>query len=188
LKAKAAILFEPPNERWELFKELYRGYFSTECPAAIVTRDWLKLGFQGDHPERDLRGGGVLSLELINDFAARENHSVKDMEKEGNDFFFAVSSINISFFMKKFFHLQTLTSRADHDHRELCSRLALKNFCRLLLSNRNAYADLHRLFLLHLYHTIWMGLKRTGSNITLLNFNQAFDTLREKVIRTFNDR
>lgn len=47
---------------------------------------------------------------------------------------------------------------------------------------------MHRLFLLHLYHTIWMGMKRTGANITLLNFNQAFDTLKNKIVNCFNDR
>lgn len=110
------------------------------------------------------------------------------MEKESNDFFFAVSSINISFFLKKYFHLQTHGAHSEPDNRELCGRLALKNFCRLLVSNRNAYAELHRLCLLYLYHTVWMGMKRTGTNITLLNFNQAFDTLRDKVIRVFNER
>jgi hypothetical protein len=52
-------------------KALYKEYFDKECPEGITTKDWLKLGFQGDRPERDLRGGGVLSLELVLDFVKR---------------------------------------------------------------------------------------------------------------------
>lgn len=72
-------MFEGAHERWDLFKSLFRSYFERECPEGVTSRDWLKLGFQGEHPERDLRGGGVLSLQLINDFAEREHPTVKDM-------------------------------------------------------------------------------------------------------------
>jgi hypothetical protein len=61
--------------------------------------------------------------------------------------------------MKKFFHLSDFL-KVELDRYEYCSRLTLKNFCRLLVSNRKVYADLHRMFLLYFYHTIWMNMKR----------------------------
>lgn len=109
------------------------------------------------------------------------------MSEEKNDFFFAVSSINISFFMKKYFHLSDYL-KSELDNKEYCNRRTLKNFCRLLVSNRNAYNDLHRLFLLYFYHTVWMGMKNEGRNITLLNFNEAFDRLKDKIVTVFNQR
>jgi hypothetical protein len=33
-----------------------------------------------------------------------------------------------------------------------------------------------------------MGLKREGKNITLLNFNEAFDKLKESITEIFNER
>lgn len=47
---------------------------------------------------------------------------------------------------------------------------------------------MHRIFLLYFYHRIWMGLKREGKNITLLNFNEAFDKLKESITEIFNER
>lgn len=53
------------------------------------------------------------------------------MSKDENDFFFAVTAVNVAFFMKKFFHL------ADHlkpgiDSHEYCNRCSFKNFCGML--------------------------------------------------------
>lgn len=55
------------------------------------------------------------------------------MEKDKGGFFFAITTINIFFFLKKYFHL------ADdlipvRDEYEYCNRRALKNFCRIIVS------------------------------------------------------
>lgn len=65
----------------------------------------MKLGFQGQYPETDFRGGGVLSLSLIIRFVRNHKDLVKVMEKDKGNFFFAITAINIAFFMKKYFHL-----------------------------------------------------------------------------------
>jgi ELMO domain-containing protein len=67
--------------------------------------EWMKLGFQGKYPETDFRGGGVMSLQLILKFVKRNKQLVKQMENDKGGFFFAITAINISFFMKKYFHL-----------------------------------------------------------------------------------
>lgn len=40
---------------------------------------WAELGFQGDDPTTDLRGGGVLALRMLVNFAQRHPTSVKEM-------------------------------------------------------------------------------------------------------------
>ena len=65
----------------------------------------MKLGFQGQYPETDFRGGGVLSLQMILYFVKRNKPLVKQMENDKGGFFFAITAINICFFMKKYFHL-----------------------------------------------------------------------------------
>ena len=96
-------------------------------------RHWMKLGFQGTHPETDFRGGGVFSLQLILRFVKNNLDQVRIMENDKGGFFFAITTINIFFFLKKYFHL------ADHlvpgrDSHEYCNRRALKNFCRIIVS------------------------------------------------------
>ena len=65
----------------------------------------MKLGFQGKYPETDFRGGGVLSLQLIVRFVKNNKKLVNIMENDKAGFFFAITAINIAFFMKKYFHL-----------------------------------------------------------------------------------
>ena len=65
----------------------------------------MRLGFQSKYPETDFRGGGVLSLQLILRFVRNNKQLVRVMEKDKGNFFFAITTINITFFMKKYFHL-----------------------------------------------------------------------------------
>ena len=98
----------------------------------------MRLGFQGQYPETDFRGGGVLSLQLILRFARRNRPLVQVMEQDRSGFFFAITAINIAFYLKKYFHLADfLVARKDEN--VYCNRRALKNFCRLLVDNEWAY-------------------------------------------------
>ena len=94
----------------------------------------MQLGFQGQYPETDFRGGGVLSLQLILRFVKRNRALVKVMEQDKAGFFFAITAINIAFFLKKYFHLADFLIPGK-DSEVYCSRKALKNFCRLLVNN-----------------------------------------------------
>lgn len=92
----------------------------------------MRLGFQGQYPETDFRGGGVLSLQLILRFVKRNRVLVEEMEKDKAGFFFAITAINIAFYLKKYFHLADfLVPRKDAA--DYCNRRALKNFCKVLV-------------------------------------------------------
>ena len=73
----------------------------------------------------------MLSLQLILRFTRRRKPLVMQMEKDRAGFFFAITAINIAFFMKKYFHLADFLVPGK-DAAVYCNRIALKNFCRLL--------------------------------------------------------
>jgi hypothetical protein len=98
----------------------------------------MRLGFQGQYPETDFRGGGVLSLQLILRFVKRNRPLVQVMETDKAGFFFAITAINIAFFLKKYFHLADFLLPGK-DQAVYCNRRALKNFCRLLVDSEWAY-------------------------------------------------
>jgi ELMO domain-containing protein len=109
------------------------------------------------------------------DFVKRRKELVKEMEKDKAGFFFAITAINIAFWMKKYFHLADFLV-AGKDIAVYCNRRALKNFCRLLTDNEEAYMDMHELFLAYFYTKLWVGAQ-SKNNQTLLQFNQLFEQL-----------
>jgi hypothetical protein len=135
LKGEANVLFEQ-QERWDLVGALYTEYF--QRPVQKSGKEWMRLGFQGQYPETDFRGGGVLSLQLILRFVKRNKELVIKMEHDKANFFFAITAINLAFYMKKYFHLADFLI-PDKDVEVYCNRRALKNFCRLLQTNEHAY-------------------------------------------------
>lgn len=88
------------------------------------------------------------------------------MIKEENSFLLAITSINITFFLKKYFHLAN-EQIYTKESKELCPRIALKHFCTLLIFfnnsnhenfNENAFTYLHN-YLLRKVFEEWMKKK-----------------------------
>jgi hypothetical protein len=77
------------------------------------------------------------------------------MEKDKGGFFFAITAINIAFFMKKYFHLADYLL-PEWDKNVYCDRRALKNFCQLLTSDEEIYMNMHELFLREFYLKKWV--------------------------------
>jgi len=71
----------------------------------INNEGWKIFGFQNKNPRTDFRGGGLMSLKNLLYFCSQNPQIVADMCLEEHDFLLGVSSINITFFMMKFFHL-----------------------------------------------------------------------------------
>ena len=129
LKEEANVLFGDQHS-WNLIKALYSEYFQQE--PKVSGKEWMRLGFQGQYPETDFRGGGVLSLQLILRFVKRNRALVEQMEKDRGGFFFAITAINIAFFMKKYFHLADFLVPGK-DAQDYCDRRALKSFRRVMV-------------------------------------------------------
>lgn len=77
------------------------------------------------------------------------------MAQPENDFYFALASINLAYWLKMYFHL-------SDDHKtgwKECSRSIMKKFGRMLASNPMTFVELHRQCLLYLYVKVWMRMK-----------------------------
>ena len=145
----------------------------------------MKLGFQGKYPETDFRGGGVFSLKLILRFTQTNLQLVKVMETDKGNFFFALTAINIAFWMKKYFHLAD-DLIVGRDENEYCNRRALKNFCRVIISERFTYEQMHEMFLKHFYNDMWVPTQNRHPEM-LLQFNSLFEELKKKIRNTFEN-
>lgn len=84
------------------------------------------------------------------------------MERDKAGFFFAITAINIAFFMKKYFHLADFLE-VGKDIAVYCNRRALKNFCRLQLEDEETYLKLHEEFLTHFFLKLWVPAQRTNT-------------------------
>lgn len=94
------------------------------------------------------------------------------MEQDKAGFFFAITAINIAFFMKKYFHLADFLVPGK-DSQVYGSRKALKNFCQLLVDNENSYFEIHEHALKYFYNNLWVPASRNNAQ-TLLQFNSLF--------------
>ena len=105
------------------------------------------------------------------------------MSTDPGQFFFAITAINIAFFMKKYFHLAN-DLIPERDEHEYCNRRALKNFCLIIVSERFTYEQMHEMFLKHFYLDTWVAASKTHPN-TLLQFNILFEGLKKKIREVF---
>ena len=109
---------------------------------------------------------------MILRFTKRNKTLVKVMEQDKAGFFFAITAINIAFFMKKYFHLADFLVPGK-DSQVYGSRKALKNFCQLLVDNENSYFEIHEHALKYFYNNLWVPASRNNAQ-TLLQFNSLF--------------
>lgn len=75
-----------------------------------------------------------------------------------NDFFFAISSINVTFFLKVYLHLAEHLD-PKHDKSIYCNRRSLKTFCTLLNKDSHAFDCIHELLLKDMYQS-WIILRK----------------------------
>lgn len=120
---------------------------------------------------------------------------VQKMCDPTNDYFFAASSINVTFFLKKYFHLlDNLHPKKDREvlkilnFKEFCSRLALKNFCHFLVKEDNLWQQIHSMLLIDLFCSCWLSLRKERPNVTIMDYGIAFERMKSKLKRAFSDR
>jgi hypothetical protein len=63
---------------------------------------------------------------------------LKEMIDPRNDYFFAISSINVTFFLKVYLHLAAHLN-PKLDKKVYCDRKSLKNFCTMLSKYDKAF-------------------------------------------------
>ena len=178
IKEDVDVLFDAKcTEYDDLFRELWK-VLTDENLDTIQNERWKYYGFQNANPRSDLRGGGLISLKQMISYAKSHKEKVKEMVAPEHEFLFAVSSINITYFLFRYYHLSSLLVY-EKDWKEICSRIALKSFCILLEDDHSTYNKLHAMLLEDLFE-VWLEIKRTLPEATLLDFNKATDTVKER--------
>ena len=88
------------------------------------------------------------------------------MIKEEYEFLFAITSINVTFYLMKYFHLpKFLDFKIDKE--DLGSRKALKNFCVIITSMETAFDEFHE-FLLKDIFNVWTQLKKDNPTYNIM--------------------
>jgi len=178
LREDANVLFDAKCTDYDdLFRELWEA-ITGEKLDKIENERWKDFGFQNANPRSDLRGGGLISLKQMVTYAKKNKAKLAEMVDPKHDFLFAVSSINVTYFLFRYYHMSDLLVY-EKDWKEICSRTALKTFCILLEQDSQVFNKIHSLLLQDLFE-IWLEIKHLLPNATLLDFNLATDTMKRR--------
>jgi len=145
----------------------------------IPNEKWKEFGFQNSNPRSDFRAGGVLALRQLTSFAKNHGKRIKFMISPSNEFFLAISSIYITHFLETYYHVCSQETPLK-GRKELCSRIALKSFCRILNRDIEAWDMIHHMLLNDLYDT-WQRIRKNVPGVTLLDFGMAQDLIKKKL-------
>lgn len=159
-------------------------------PATLKTKAWGILGFQGEDPRTDFRGGGFTSLCLIYDFCKTHTDLLPRVkaETERGNMLFACSSINTTFFLKNFFHMGDMAVvTANKRQSELASRTALKSFCGWLTKEHQVLHRLHDILFIRLFE-LWSQACATNPSLTIMDMGSAEKMMREDFKIIVNSR
>jgi len=182
LKEDANVLFDAKCKDYDdIFRELWAVFMNNETLEKIENEKWKDFGFQNSNPRSDLRGGGLISLKQMVHYAKEHPTKVKEMVDPKHEFCYAISSINITYFLFRYYHLSDLLTY-EKDWKEICSRIALKTFCTLLETDKAVFDKMHCLLLEDLFD-VWLEVRKNLPNVTLLDFHIATDTIKARFKR-----
>lgn len=97
----------------EALKELWYAAFPESDLHGLVSEQWKEMGWQGNDPSTDFRGGGFISLENLLFFAKRYSKSFQQLlRKKGGrratwEYPFAVAGVNITFMLIQMLDLRS---------------------------------------------------------------------------------
>eukprot|EP01016_Furgasonia_blochmanni_P004940 TRINITY_DN11911_c0_g1_i2.p1 TRINITY_DN11911_c0_g1~~TRINITY_DN11911_c0_g1_i2.p1 ORF type:complete len:337 (-),score=24.63 TRINITY_DN11911_c0_g1_i2:141-1151(-) len=184
-RRQANIYFDPNNEdHTNKLRGLWLLLKAEPLGEEIKRDEWTKYGFQNHDPRTDFRGGGIMSLLHIIHFVETKKDIVEKMCDEKADFFFAISSINVTYYMKKYFHLLNHLVY-ELDKSELGSRRSLKNFCVMMKDDLDVLLKLHALFLQDFFAE-WLLLKKRDPKATIMDVGKALDNAKNRFQRAIN--
>ena len=181
LKNDANTFFDNKCKDYDDFLREMWADLTGETIEEIENEGWKNFGFQNNNPRSDFRGGGLLSLKQLAYFIKTNKDRIEGLSSDNSTFLFAVSSINITYFLIKYFHLSNDLIFAK-DKKIICSRVALKTFCSVLRVDKNILNKIHGLLLLDLYNT-WEELRKKVAGLTLMDFNLALNTVKERMVK-----
>lgn len=156
----------------ELFKECLKNE-GKEIDADLKSQAWKELGFQGDDPRTDFRGGGFMGLKQLFKFCIFHADKLKEMRVEtaNGRYILAIVSIGVTFYLKSFFHMNQNIETLRKENK-LATRRGLKSFCRMLSQGGNLFQRLHDLFLIKTFD-VWIAACKANDKLTIMDYGEA---------------
>lgn len=180
LKSESNIPFDSNKESHnKILKSLWDALFKVPMGDEISNSRWQEVGFQNINPQSDFRGAGFTGLRMLTKYAQNNSDMIARMTDPKDDFLFAISSINVTHHLLKYFHLLDKLVY-EKNKSELCSRKALKNFNVLLLKDKTVFYKFHDLLFTDLY-AIWIDLKKKKAGVTIMNFGVCIQEMKKKL-------
>jgi hypothetical protein len=180
--------FDPQDvDHNSLFFSVWRNAFPGSPDPADTDVQWTRLGFQSSNPRTDIRTG-VHSLEALEYIARRYPDEFRKMVTEASnpatEYPFAASCVSIAFSVLIFFKLNTKTA-VNASGTPSGNRLAMKQFVRLSIMDRNTFDDIVFLVTRRVHHE-WMSQPKNRFDIHY--FAVALSTALTALADAFNKR
>lgn len=202
LREKAQVPYDAENnDHRRTLCLLYRYAFSEESeslPHSMLSEKWKDVGFQSNDPAKDFRGGGLISLQHLVYYAESNHCTFRRLVNlsQASRYMLALTSIRLTFFMLKYFGLDSKTPLADPQNMETSMRRKLKNLCTFISQETNSsvtnksleprlegYARLHGL-LMDLHFAAWTESTWTCDPGKLRSAEHACQAVFSKVIES----
>ena len=107
------------------------------------------------------------------------------MIKPEYEFFMAITSINVTYFLKVYFHLADFLD-IRKDKAKICPRKGFKTFCALLSKNQDLLQELHHFLFTDIFEN-WVYIK-TKFNASILDFGVAQKHTEDSFKKIWNKR
>ncbi|KAI7840733.1 hypothetical protein COHA_005548 [Chlorella ohadii] len=145
LRERAAIQFDAEDSaHQDALQQLWRAVFpGSPFPEGVKSEQWKQMGWQSDLPTRDIRGGGLLSLEALVWMAQRQHDAFCGlMEKRAGvrsswEYPFAAATVNVAFMLIQVLELREQASMDGLPPRSAAAR----GFVRLLSETDSAFEE-----------------------------------------------
>ena len=165
------------NEHRRILLGMWHMLFEEEPPinSKLSSERWKDIGFQNIDPGTDFRSGGFLALSQMIEFIEDNRDLVKGIN-EKDDFLFAISSINVSFFLKRYF---LMAGPADYlgKTKEVCSKSIFKAFCAMAAKDERVLNRMHQIILKDVYY-YWLEKKMEDKSLNIMGFNKVFSDVK----------
>lgn len=149
---------------------------------------WTSLGFQGNNPRTDFRGGGVLSLACMVYFAQHYTSIFATILKEASSlrcYPFSAGFINVAHLLYVCLHLNPRAKQCSTGEYSKLSQKAYKSFARLLSDpTQRAFEELFSCCCISLHHN-W---KKLSCHSTLLDFKKSLCHTKKRLVRVLESQ
>lgn len=176
----AAIKYDAENRKHEsVLKRIWLAMMA--CDFESKSRRWRELGFQGDDPRTDFRGGGFMAVRCMCFMAEEYQDEARRWAKEAevSGYLFAAACINVCCIMVVQLGLNAQAIVPPVKSIRIGSNIALKRFMRRLAWSDDVFAQFGELFVstVRTLHTEWLDFCRRKPGANLLQFGEVLQTV-----------